>query len=243
MQVIAQILIQFMRGHDGLWGIQFFLLEIYQIISQLCQVFRTLHSQLDVLLPVFTQTFLFHDFTQRSLDHGQRSAYVVRGMREEIDFFFRSFPFTFDELIAQESVCRSDNQQGIYQEGPESEPERTFYQDLYFPFFQYLLVVEQNGAYLQRIVSRRQVGIPYGSVAGRRSPLVIEPFQFPAVQNARRIVEIDGRHIHGERVLVVFQLDETGFVQNFCQRRILFHRVHRMIHDVQVREYHVAGKA
>ena len=153
MHIVAQIMIQFVRCHDGLWGIQFFLLEIDQVIGQFSQVLCALHGQLDVLLPVFTQTFLFHDFTQRSLDHGQRSAYVVRGVREEIDFFFRGFPFALDNLITQEGVCRSDNEQGINQECPEGEPERTFYHDLYFPFFQYLLVVEQNGAYLQRIVS------------------------------------------------------------------------------------------
>ena len=96
---------------------------------------------------------------------------------------------------------------------------------------------------LNFILTGTDISVTYAVIVREWSPFIIKPFQFPGIDDVGGIIIIDGRHIHGECVLVVFQLDETGFVQNFCQRRILFHRVHRMIHDVQVREYHVAGKA
>ena len=49
-------------------------------------------------------------------------------------------------------------------------------------------------------------------------------------------MEIDGREMDGEGVVVVFELDEIGLVENFCERRIVLDGVEGMIDDVEIRE-------
>ena len=93
-------------------------------VNELREVVCGVDGELDVVLWVLSESLVLDDLSERRVDDGEGSGYVVGGMGEEIDFLLGSFWLGVDNVIGEEGVWGWDNEEGINEEWGESEGER-----------------------------------------------------------------------------------------------------------------------
>ena len=143
----------------------------------------------------------------------------MSGVDEEAYLFVGDGTLAAQHDEAQDAGEQGGRQEQVERVGCRSLPEGAVDHNLQTAFFQYpLFLLVGDGADAQRVLPGIQVGEADGVLSAGAAPFGVVTLQLPGVENERRIVIVDGRHVQRKQVLVVSQM------QNLCVVNVLFQR-------------------